>query len=93
MNGTNGDLKTLNGTKNGTSGCLHEASDLHENLAKVAACPDEECIFKKVRNKDGSLKLRNPHLDDQEEDYLYHIALGKGVHDLEEMFGDVKVCS
>lgn len=35
----------------------------------------------------------NPHLDFMEDDYLYHLALGRKSHDLEEMFGDVKfVC-
>ena len=35
----------------------------------------------------------NPHIQDMEEDVLYHLALGSGSHDLQQMFGDVKfVC-
>ncbi|XP_063704291.1 uridine phosphorylase 1 isoform X2 [Culicoides brevitarsis] len=42
---------------------------------------------------DGSVKLRNPHLELMDQDILYHLALGSGSHDLPEMFGDVKfVC-
>nr|CAH7730796.1 unnamed protein product [Callosobruchus chinensis] len=42
---------------------------------------------------DGSVKLRNPHIELMDQDILYHLALGSGSHDLVEMFGDVKfVC-
>jgi len=35
----------------------------------------------------------NIHLDSLEDDYLYHLALGKKTHDLQDMFGDVRfVC-
>ena len=35
----------------------------------------------------------NPHIQEMKEDVLYHLALGSGSHDLEQMFGDVKfVC-
>lgn len=35
----------------------------------------------------------NPHIQDMQEDVLYHLALGSGSHDLERMFGDVRfVC-
>lgn len=35
----------------------------------------------------------NPHLQEMEEDVLYHLALGSGSHDLPKMFGDVRfVC-
>ena len=33
----------------------------------------------------------NKHLVHLEDDYLYHISLGKNVDNLEEMFGDLKV--
>ena len=33
----------------------------------------------------------NKHLTALEEDYLYHISLGKKTNDLKKMFGDVKV--
>jgi len=37
--------------------------------------------------------LMNPHIQDMEEDVLYHLSLGSGSHDLQQMFGDVKfVC-
>nr|CAI5824701.1 unnamed protein product [Callosobruchus analis] len=46
-----------------------------------------------VRYPDGSVKLRNPHIELMDQDILYHLALGSGSHDLVEMFGDVKfVC-
>ncbi|XP_055380928.1 uridine phosphorylase 1-like isoform X2 [Condylostylus longicornis] len=42
---------------------------------------------------DGTVKLRNPNIELMDQDILYHIALGSGSHDLQEMFGDVKfVC-
>ena len=41
----------------------------------------------------GGVHLMNPHIQDMEEDVLYHLSLGSGSHDLEQMFGDVKfVC-
>lgn len=43
------------------------------------------------RYPDGSVKLRNPHIELMDQDILYHIALGSESHDLVEMFGDVKV--
>nr|CAI5824699.1 unnamed protein product [Callosobruchus analis] len=46
-----------------------------------------------TRYPDGSVKLRNPHIELMDQDILYHLALGSGSHDLVEMFGDVKfVC-
>ncbi|XP_066599908.1 uridine phosphorylase 1-like isoform X2 [Prorops nasuta] len=42
---------------------------------------------------DGSVRLRNPHIELMDQDILYHLALGSESHDLVEMFGDVKfVC-
>lgn len=42
--------------------------------------------------KEG-VRLMNPHIQSMQEDVLYHLALGSGSHDLEQMFGDVKfVC-
>lgn len=43
------------------------------------------------RYNDGSVKLRNPNIELMDQDILYHLALGSGSHDLQEMFGDVKV--
>ncbi|KAF5292691.1 hypothetical protein FQA39_LY13903 [Lamprigera yunnana] len=53
-----------------------------------------ECnIVQETKNRDGSLKLRNPHIEGIKNDTLYHLALESGTHDLVEMFGDVKfVC-
>lgn len=45
------------------------------------------------RYPDGSVKLRNPHIELMDQDILYHLALGSESHDLVEMFGDVKVSS
>jgi nuclear pore complex protein Nup98-Nup96 len=39
----------------------------------------------------GIVKLRNPNIELMDQDILYHLALGSGSHDLEEMFGDVRV--
>lgn len=47
------------------------------------------CIV--LRYPDGTVKLRNPHIELMDQDILYHLALGSGSHNLEEMFGDVKV--
>ena len=33
----------------------------------------------------------NPNLRHLEDDYFYHLYLGKKSHELKEMFGDVKV--
>ncbi|XP_060525898.1 uridine phosphorylase 1 isoform X2 [Cylas formicarius] len=42
---------------------------------------------------DGTVKLRNPHIELMDQDILYHLALGSESHDLVEMFGDTKfVC-
>ena len=43
------------------------------------------------RYNDGTVKLRNPNIELMDQDILYHLALGSGSHDLQEMFGDVKV--
>lgn len=43
------------------------------------------------RYEDGTVRLRNPHIELMDQDILYHLALGSGSHDLQEMFGDVKV--
>ncbi|XP_034247540.1 uridine phosphorylase 1 isoform X2 [Thrips palmi] len=39
---------------------------------------------------DGTVKLRNPHIELMDQDILYHLALGSESHDLVSMFGDVK---
>nr|CAD7197815.1 unnamed protein product [Timema douglasi] len=42
---------------------------------------------------DGTVRLRNPHIELMDQDILYHLALGSESHDLIAMFGDVKfVC-
>lgn len=48
-------------------------------------------LFHVCRYHDGTVKLRNPNIELMDQDILYHLALGSGSHDLEEMFGDVKV--
>lgn len=43
--------------------------------------------------QEGLIKLRNPHINENDEDVLYHIALSNKSHDLKEMFQDIKfVC-
>jgi len=47
---------------------------------------------RKISEREG-VRLLNPHIQDMEEDVLYHLALGSGTHDLQQMFGDVRfVC-
>lgn len=54
---------------------------------------DETVYHPDTRYNDGSVKLRNPNIELMDQDILYHLALGSGSHDLQEMFGDVKfVC-
>jgi uridine phosphorylase len=44
-------------------------------------------------NFEGSVQLKNPNIELMDQDILYHLSLGSGSHDLQEMFGDVKfVC-
>lgn len=50
-----------------------------------------KALFPFLRYNDGTVKLRNPNIELMDQDILYHLALGSGSHDLEEMFGDVKV--
>ncbi|ODN04894.1 Uridine phosphorylase 1 [Orchesella cincta] len=49
--------------------------------------------FKVQKYSNGTIKLRNPHINFMDQDILYHLALGSESHDLIEMFHDVKfVC-
>ncbi|KAF7281620.1 hypothetical protein GWI33_004482 [Rhynchophorus ferrugineus] len=66
---------------------IKAASDQEDDNIDLETSPD---MF---RYPDGSVKLRNPHIELMDQDILYHLALGSGSHDLVEMFGDVKfVC-
>lgn len=56
------------------------------NNTKITNCEKIIC-----RYPDGTVKLRNPNIELMDQDILYHLALGSGSHDLQEMFGDVKV--
>lgn len=56
-------------------------------------CPHPNCFIDQVRNADGSLKLRNPHLQDAKSDFLYHLGFGTESDGLLEKFSDVKVSS
>ncbi|XP_034939775.1 uridine phosphorylase 1-like [Chelonus insularis] len=63
-------------------------SDEHENGSTV-----EDKQEHSESKSDGSVRLRNPYIEFMDEDFLYHLGLGSGTHDLVEMFGDVKfVC-
>ncbi|XP_043930699.1 uridine phosphorylase 2 isoform X1 [Protopterus annectens] len=43
--------------------------------------------------ENGTVCVKNPHLDSLDEDVLYHFGLGTKTHNLPQMFGDVKfVC-
>lgn len=54
-------------------------------------CTHPGCFINEVRNSDGSVKIRNPQLANVKSDFLYHLGLGTDSHDLQKMFGDVKV--
>ncbi|GFW17387.1 uridine phosphorylase 1 [Trichonephila clavipes] len=50
-------------------------------------------LWKWKVGEDGFVILRNPHIKEMEQDFLYHISLSSGSQDLVEMFSDVKfVC-
>ena len=49
------------------------------------------CVRSVCSEKDAPVRLRNPNVASMKSDILYHLALGSGSHDLEAMFGDVKV--
>ncbi len=51
----------------------------------------KEMFFRVSRYPDGAVRLRNPNIELMDQDILYHLALGSGSHDLNQMFGDVKV--
>ncbi|KAK3866403.1 hypothetical protein Pcinc_028072 [Petrolisthes cinctipes] len=54
---------------------------------------EKEDLEETDRFPDGTIKLRNPHIAEMDQDILYHLALGSGSHDLVEMFSDVRyVC-
>ncbi|XP_068909056.1 uridine phosphorylase 1-like isoform X1 [Tenebrio molitor] len=50
----------------------------------------KKCNVAQFRYPDGTVRLRNPHIELMDQDILYHLALGSESHDLVEMFGDVK---
>ncbi|EEZ98937.1 uridine phosphorylase 1 [Tribolium castaneum] len=56
-------------------------------------CANQNGEVSETRNPDGTLRLRNPNIENLKEDILYHLALSTVSHDLVKMFGDVKfVC-
>ncbi|KAF5279565.1 hypothetical protein FQR65_LT03387 [Abscondita terminalis] len=67
-------------------------SDNEENGTENSKnrCCKNKGNAQKFRYPDGSVKLRNPHIELMDQDILYHLALGSESHDLVEMFGDVK---
>ncbi|KAK9681246.1 Phosphorylase superfamily [Popillia japonica] len=84
--------------KNGENGFVYCSCgcweyDLKEKLMKTNINGDSCTHCDNGRYPDGSVKLRNPHIELMDQDILYHLALGSESHDLVEMFGDVKfVC-
>nr|CAD7574893.1 unnamed protein product [Timema californicum] len=54
---------------------------------------NQQKIDSETKYADGTVRLRNPHIELMDQDILYHLALGSESHDLIAMFGDVKfVC-
>lgn len=54
-------------------------------------CTHKNCFIEQVRHSDGTLKLRNPHLCSDKNDFLYHLGFGIENNSLCERFNDVKV--
>merc|ERR1712106_1213556 len=79
---------TMEGIANG-NGVLTNGNGVNGN---GNGCFTKRNGLRKTSEKEG-VKLMNPHIQEMEEDVLYHLALGSGSHDLQQMFGDVKfVC-
>lgn len=91
-------MSDSNGLNNGasdTSPVDAQNGSSHENGNRVRKQDEEEdtVYHPDTRYNDGSVRLRNPNIELMDQDILYHLALGSGSHDLQEMFGDVKfVC-
>lgn len=67
--------------------------DSDDDVERNVKCGKVDCIIKKTRYPNGTVRLRNPNIELMDQDILYHLALGSGSHDLIEMFGDIKfVC-
>ncbi|XP_018573889.1 uridine phosphorylase 1 isoform X2 [Anoplophora glabripennis] len=68
-------------------------SETEEEFLQKYECVKVYRDPKETRYPDGTVRLRNPHIELMDQDILYHLALGSESHDLVEMFGDVKfVC-
>nr|CAD7395429.1 unnamed protein product [Timema poppensis] len=76
--------------------CLHPTSVVAWSkgaTVTVDKTADDGDIMVLSRYADGTVRLRNPHIELMDQDILYHLALGSESHDLIAMFGDVKfVC-
>jgi len=73
--------------------------DLTPHLSKKQEEVDDDSSEAKTsesevtRYSNGTIRLRNPHINFMDQDILYHLALGSESHDLIEMFHDIKfVC-
>ncbi|XP_018573821.1 uridine phosphorylase 1 isoform X1 [Anoplophora glabripennis] len=94
--GTNGHSHLNGYSKDDYFDVVYDLSDFEESeeeFAKKYQCRKEHGLVVKTRYPDGTVRLRNPHIELMDQDILYHLALGSESHDLVEMFGDVKfVC-
>lgn len=61
-----------------------------ESEENYNSCPHPQCFIQEVRQPDGTLKIRNPHLSNGNSDFLYHFGFGTE-SDLAKTFADVKV--
>ncbi|XP_070494165.1 uridine phosphorylase 1 isoform X1 [Chironomus tepperi] len=89
----------LQKTQNGSTSSFASTSSGDEDIISTSESKTDDnedngdILEIKTRYNDGTVKLRNPNIELMDQDILYHLALGSGSHDLEEMFGDVKfVC-
>jgi len=64
---------------------------LHETVEKLSiGTVDRKKNKRTMSENDAGVRLLNPHIQDMDQDVLYHLNLGTGTHDLQQMFGDVK---
>ena len=62
----------------------------YERLPSISDSESEKDHYVKDAHLSQVVNL-NKHLHGLEDDFLYHISLGKHTNDLKKMFGDVKV--
>ncbi|XP_036965013.1 uridine phosphorylase 2 isoform X2 [Acanthopagrus latus] len=76
----------------GNSNSKEKNGDTLSNQMEKSQSPSQYYQTSKFKRIE-SVQVKNPYLDDMEEDILYHFSLSTKTHNLPEMFGDIKfVC-